>query len=92
MAFKKLVILSIFFVSASKARMKEVEAPSNCPTSYETGNCNYNNLLAHPVDPNKYLQCGSGMEFILSCPDKLVFNSATQVCDYKTSMHEQNDV
>jgi hypothetical protein len=39
--------------------------PTECKVaSYDNSACNYDNLLPHPRDLSKYLQCGSGTYFM----------------------------
>ena len=49
--------------------------PTECNVAnYDSSVCDYDNLLAHPGDPRKYLQCGSGT---FSQTFLRIFNSLT---------------
>jgi len=55
--------------------------PAPCD-NYHVSKCSYKDLLAHPLDCNKFLQCSNGHEFIHECQTDLVFNVEKQICDY----------
>ena len=52
-----------------------------CKGQLFTG-CEFVNLLPHPTNCSKFLQCGNGYIYEMNCPEELVFNFHTQRCDW----------
>ncbi|XP_077979655.1 chitin-binding domain protein cbd-1-like [Glandiceps talaboti] len=45
-------------------------------------------LYPYPLDCTKYINCGSGMEFVQSCPPGTVFNPRQLYCDWPANVPE----
>ena len=79
-----IISASIFILASISSQLTGTLADpesGSCRFTYESDMCNYSLMVPHPVDPAKYLQCISGIEFIKKCPDGLKFIEKIQGCD-----------
>ena len=58
-----------------------------CISQIYTG-CNYGILHRHPANCSFYLQCANGYEYVMPCPEDLVFNQISQRCDFLYNVPE----
>ena len=41
----------------------------------------------HPSECSKFVKCSNSMEYVMSCPSELVFNTKIDACDYKANVY-----
>ena len=45
------------------------------------------NLYPHPEDCSQFIICSNGYGYLQSCPDQMIFNARSRICDYSTGNH-----